>query len=113
MRILRKPQFGRIFRRTWKKPDGTITELPTWWVEYYQNGAQRRESSHSEKYSDAETLLKRRQAEITMGTAPRVGLDRVKASALLDLLLADYELNQKSLDGRSTLTATSAPSLVA
>ena len=89
----RKPQFGRIFRRKWKGQ-----ELPIWWIAYYdQHGLQRRESSKSEKYSDAETLLKQRQAAITTGTAPRFGVEKVKVATLLDLVLADYELNQKSL----------------
>lgn len=96
--MARRPQFGRIFRRTWKKADGTLTELPTFWIEYYQNGKQRRESSHSEKYTDAERLLKRRHAEIVMGKGPRIGLEKVRVEALLDLLLADYEVNGKSLD---------------
>jgi integrase len=94
----RKPQFGRIYRRSWKKPDGTTAELPTWWIEYYQGGVQRRESSESEKYSDAEALLKRRQGEMAMGTAPLVGSRKTKVADLLDILLADYELNQKSLE---------------
>jgi integrase len=93
----RKPQFGRIYRRKWKRPDGTRIELPTWWIEYYSDGTQRRESSESEKYSAAEALLKRRQAEVTLGKAPRAGLQKVKVSSLLDLLLADYEINRKSL----------------
>jgi integrase len=90
----RRPHTGRIFRRKWKGQ-----ELPTWWIQYYdQHGVQRRESSKSDKYTAAEDLLKQKQAAITMGTAPRFGVQKVKVSALLDLLLADYELNDKSLD---------------
>jgi integrase len=95
--VPRRPQFGRIFKRKWKNPAGIAVELPIWWIEYYQSGVQRRESSKSEKYSDAEALLKRRQAEITTGTAPCISVDKVKVASLLDMLLADYELNQKSL----------------
>ncbi len=93
----RKPRFGRIFRRTWKKPDGTLGELPTWWVEYYRDGRQQRESSRSDRYADAERLLKRRQAEIGSG-APSPTFGTLRVAKLLDMLLVDYEVNGKSLD---------------
>jgi len=93
----RGPRFGRIFRRKWKKADGSVGELPTFWIEFYQNGKQRRESSHSEKRSDAEALLKRRQGEMGLGTLASTAIGKVTTANLLDLLLADYELNGKSL----------------
>ncbi len=94
----RRPKFGRIFRRKWRKPDGSVIELPIWWIEFYQHGRQRRESSHSEQYSVAEALLKRRHAEIAMGILPGNGMGKVKVAVLLDMLLADYEINGKSLE---------------
>ncbi|MGD0870048.1 MAG: site-specific integrase [Bryobacteraceae bacterium] len=94
----RKPQFGRIFRRIWKKPDSTVVELPTWWIEYYSNGAQRRESSKSEKYRDAETLLKERHAEMLAGTIGHPRLEKVTVSGLLDEVISDYDLNGKDIE---------------
>jgi len=35
---------------------------------------------------------------MAMGTSPRFDVRKVKVSALLDMLLADYELNQKSVE---------------
>jgi integrase len=93
----RGPRFGRIFRRKWKKADGSVGELPTFWIEFYQNGKQRRESSHSEKRSDAEALLKRRHGEMSLGTLASTAVGKVTTARLLDLLLADYEMNGKSL----------------
>ena len=42
-------------------------------------------------------MLKRRQAEIVLGTTPAVNPAKVKVARLLDLVLADYEANQKSV----------------
>jgi integrase len=98
MAMPRKPQFGRIFRRTWKRPDGTMAELPTWWIEFYTNGAQRRESSKSDKYRDAEQLLKRRQAEMLGGTLAQPQAEKVIVSELLDDLLTHYELNGQDVE---------------
>jgi integrase len=95
--MARGPRFGRIFRRKWKRPDGTIGELPTFWIEFYENGKQRRESSGSEKRSKAEDLLRRRLGEISLGTLPSPSTQKVTTARLLDILLADYELNGKSL----------------
>lgn len=97
MGMSRKPKFGRIFRRYWKKADGSVTQLPTWWIEYYHSGVQHRESSHSVKYTDAEALLRKRQAEITLGNAPGSSIEKVKTANLLDLVLSDYEQNGKSV----------------
>jgi hypothetical protein len=52
---------GRLFKRR----RGNI-----WWIQYYANGQQLRESSHSEKYSVAEKLLMRRLVAAEDGTAP-------------------------------------------
>jgi integrase len=94
----RKPQFGRIYRRTKKRRDGTVITLPTLWIEYYRNGRKYRESTHSTKQGDAERLLKKRQAEIYIGTFGGVQAERVLVSELLDDLIADYEINGKSAE---------------
>src|SRR5579862_8256099 len=96
--MAKKPQFGRIFRRKWKKPDGTIVELPTWWIEFYNNnGRQVRESSESHKYRKAEQLLKTRNSEAHTGTLAGPTARRVKVAELLDDLKRDFEVNGKSV----------------
>lgn len=94
----RKPQFGRIFQRTKREPGGIMITLPTWWIAYYVDGAERRESSKSEKYKDAEGLLRQRQAEMHLGSIAPSNAKLAKVSALLDGLIADYELNGKSVE---------------
>jgi len=55
-----------------------------------------RESGGSEKYTDAENLLKQRVAEIHSGRFTP-GAGQIKVSELLDEVLADYEINGKSI----------------
>jgi len=93
-----KPQFGRIFRRRGRRPDGAAVEYGPWWIEYYDpNGKQQRESSHSLRSRNAERLLRKRQMEITAGTFTGHYAEQVRVAELLDDLLSDYEINQKSL----------------
>ena len=79
----RKPRFGRIYHPKKKRPDGIRTEICTWWVAYYHNGQQIRESSKSSRYSDAEGLLRKRLVEMETGTYSQ-GARKGTVAALLD-----------------------------
>ena len=92
----RKPRFGRIYKPWVKRPDGRRIEVKTFWIAYYVRGQQIRESSKSTRYSDAEALLRKRLAEIEVGTYAAQA-KRVTVSMLLDSLLLDYEVNEKSI----------------
>ncbi|MFL6352276.1 MAG: tyrosine-type recombinase/integrase [Bryobacteraceae bacterium] len=94
----RKPQFGRIFKRKKKNSDGSVIELGPWWIEFYRNGVQERESSKSERYVDAQALLKLRHAEIVNGTFGGLAAERVTVARLLDDLKLDFEVNGKSVE---------------
>ena len=94
----RKPQFGRIFRRKKKQPDGSHKELHVWHIEYYANGRQVRETSKSVHYSDAQALLRKRQAELHGGTHAGSLAERITVGQLLDDLKLDFEINQKSVE---------------
>ena len=48
--------FGRVFER------GSV-----WWIEYYHRGKEYRESSESDRESQAKKLLKKRLGEIGTG----------------------------------------------
>lgn len=93
----RTPQFGRIYRRTKKQPNGTRKELGIWWIEYYVNGRQVR-SSKSERYEEARNLLRKRQSELHGGAYAGSLPDRVTVAELLDDLKLDFEVNQKSVE---------------
>ncbi|HEY5542147.1 MAG TPA: tyrosine-type recombinase/integrase [Candidatus Binatia bacterium] len=88
---------GRVFKRKWKKPDGTMGESRFYSIAYPWQGETRVESSRLESESQARALLKQRLAEMGRGTfVPNQ--DRVYISDLLELLKADYRANnQRSL----------------
>jgi integrase len=79
-----KPRFGRIYQRG-----------STFWIAYHNGqGKEYRESTKSRRQGDAERLLKQRHAELLSGrfrTTPTVLVNE-----LLDDLLRDYEINEKS-----------------
>ena len=56
----RKPNFGRIYRPKKKRPDGSKAEIRIWWIEFYEDGRQIRESAKSRRSRDAEALLRQR-----------------------------------------------------
>jgi hypothetical protein len=94
--MARGPRFGRIYRRTKKQPDGSRKELAVWWIEYYVNGRQVRESSKSDRYERARALLRKRHAELDGGSYAGSTPDRTTIAELLDDLKLDFEVNEKS-----------------
>jgi hypothetical protein len=77
---------GRIFKR------GSM-----WWIAFYHRGNEVRESSNSEKESQARKLLKKRLGEITGG---RFILDEEKLG--FDELVADLK-NEYRVNGKRSL----------
>lgn len=70
-----------------------------WWIKYYQNGKNIRESSNSKSKMVADRLLKRREGEIAQGKIPGVFFEKVTFEVLAEGLLQDYRINnKKSLD---------------
>ena len=82
---------GRVFQR------GQI-----WWVAYYQDGREHRESSKSRQRKDAIRLLRQRIGEIASGTLldvpvpRRPGTRAVTMHDLFDLLESKYRLNSRT-----------------
>jgi hypothetical protein len=75
---------GRVYQR------GRV-----WWVEYYFNGLQKRESSNSERESDAERLLKRRLGETGKGKLIGPTAEKITFEDLAKDLVTDYQINKK------------------
>lgn len=92
---MRRPTFGSIYQRRKKHPDGSVTILPNWWIKYRKNGQVFRESSGSEKYADAERLLKRRQGEIVTGKFAGLGPERIRMEELFGDVVQDYRDNRR------------------
>ena len=80
----RKPQFGTIFERKKKLPDGSKVELGHWWIKYSASGRIFRQSSKSERYSDAEKLLKERIGEVGPGLFQGLKVEKATVDELLD-----------------------------
>jgi hypothetical protein len=94
-----KAKLGSLYQRKKKLPDGTVQVLPTWWIQYSENGQVFRESSESAKQSDAERLLKKRVGEIATGKFVGLGAECVRMGELFQDVIEDYQAtDRKTLD---------------
>src|SRR5580692_7920542 len=93
----KKQQYGlgSIFHKTRKLDDGTVVEIPTWYIQFCVDGRVYRESSHSTIYNDAQKLLKKRIAEVDTGKLQEPAARKVLIGELLDDLLGDYQTNNR------------------
>jgi integrase len=66
-----------------------------WWIQYYANGIQHRESSQSEKAGDAERLLLKRRAEVDADTLVDPAARRLRFEQMREALYADYGANRR------------------
>lgn len=94
--------FGRIFKPCYKRKSGDGSrrayQNPIWWIAYYHNGGELRESSYSAEEKKAIKLLKRCVQDLGRGI---VGTkeERVTFEQLVEDLRNDYRVNGKrSLD---------------
>ena len=70
-----------------------------YWIKYYKNGKAYRESCRSKNRQDAVDLLRKRLAEITLGTFSGTKIERIKVEELAEDFLRDYRVNgRKSID---------------
>lgn len=53
---------GSVYRRKFKRKDGTVGETQHWHIKYYRNGKPYRERTEFASKTDAEKLLKLREA---------------------------------------------------
>ena len=83
-----------------KKGDGSVFQRgAVWWIKYYGNGKPYRETSGSNKESEARKLLKKRLGEIVLGRFVGPEAERVTIRELAEDYLNDYRVNgRKSLD---------------
>ena len=60
---------GRVYRPTCRDPKTPKQKTSTvWWIEFWRDGRQHRESTKSRNVTDARTLLKRWLGEIANGS---------------------------------------------
>lgn len=72
-----------------------------WWIAYYENGKERRESSRSRERKEAVKLLRQRLGEVAFGVTPSVAPKQKKARSammqdLFDLLEQNHRLNNRT-----------------
>ncbi len=70
-----------------------------WWIKYYKNGRPFRESTRTDKETEARRILREREGDVASGRPIHPRADRVRFEELADDLLTDYRINGKrSLD---------------
>jgi integrase len=86
---------GSIYKQRWKDKDGTVHESNIWWIKYYRDGKPIRESSESEKESEAKKLLKLREGDVARGIPVAPKYSRVTIDELLTDLETEYQVNER------------------
>jgi integrase len=76
----------------------------TYWVKYYRDGKPYRESSKSQKESDAKRLLRQREGQIVEGKFPGLQINRITFNDLAADLAADYSINGKKSAWRADIS---------
>ena len=102
---------GRVFQPRYRdRATGEWRSSPTWWIQYYQRGAngraeQVRENSHSTKKAEAKNLLRDRLAEVRQYGRP-IGRDaeRTTFADLKAMLLDDYQVHGRRSLKRATIS---------
>jgi integrase len=67
----------------------------TYWIKYYKNGKNYRESSGSDKKMVAQKKLAKREGEIADGKMPGIQFEKVSFDQLAEDFLREYKINQK------------------
>lgn len=73
----------------------------TYWVKYYRAGKPYRESTHSDKETDAKRLLKLREGQIAENRFPGLRVERIGFDELAEDLINDYKVNGKKSTERA------------
>jgi|WetSurMetagenome_2_1015567.scaffolds.fasta_scaffold11320_5 integrase len=90
---------GRVFQPMYKGKRGKWRRAATWWIAYYHNGRELRESSGSTNKNDARRLLRDKLAASTNGTIITGSAQRLLFSDLVGKLYLDYKRNsRRSID---------------
>jgi len=89
---------GRVFQRKQKLANGSIVTDPIYWIAYYRNGKEIRQSSGSRSETKARKLLSKRIKETASGDYIP-GQEKIKFDDLVASIKEDYKLKERrSLD---------------
>lgn len=86
---------GSLHKRKQKLTDGTVRELPTVWIKYYQNGRVVRESTGTTKETVARRMLRAREGDVEHGIPITPKMGHITFEEASKVLLEDYQVNGK------------------
>jgi integrase len=66
-----------------------------YWIRYYRDGRRHEESARSDKYAEAENLLKQREGDVAKGLPLSAKIGRLRFEAAAADMLNDYAINGK------------------
>src|SRR5438876_2282232 len=85
---------GRVYRPAYRDPKTCKQKTASiWWIEFWRDGYQHRESSKSRNASDARKLLKQRLGEVANGQFVGREIERTTFEDLCQLIRDDYQKN--------------------
>lgn len=90
---------GYIYRKKRKLLDGTVKEDRIWWLKFYDNGKEIRQSSQTDDYNGAKRKLKELEGKLAEGKP--LPNNRLVFGELLDDVILDYQSN-----GRKSMSTT-------
>jgi integrase len=98
---------GMIYKRSYKRKDGTIGHTSVWWIKYYRDGRPIYESTETTKEKEGRDLLKLREGNVVRGEPVVPRQRRVTFDELAADVVTDYRVNGKrslgDLERRITL----------
>ena len=93
---------GRVFQTTYRDlKRGTWKKTRVFWIAYWHQGKEHRESSHSTRRPDAVRLLKKRLGEMGSGQFLGPDADKTTFDDLERIVLDDYHVNARKTKRRA------------
>lgn len=95
---------GRVYRPSYRDPHTREQKTSAvWWIEYWRDGRQYRESAKTSLVSEARGLLKKRIGEAASGHAVPREAERTMFEDLSQLIRDDYEKNGRNMKNIHTV----------
>lgn len=91
---------GMVFRRKYRRKDGTVAETATYFIKYYVDGRPKVEPTETASFTKAKRMLQDREGKVAAGEEPAPSTTRKTTFAeLAALVVADYRLREhRSVD---------------
>lgn len=95
---------GSIFKRKFKREDGTSYEGKTWHIKYYRFGKSYTESAGTDKISEARKTLSIREGSIATNQFRGLKVEKTLFDDLKEDYLTDYRINDRKSISRAKLS---------